>query len=53
MQLDKNTPNVGYVSVRNEIAGSWLGTALGYYLMTCAWEKDLEEILAMVSDKIL
>lgn len=42
----------GYVSVRNELAGSWLGVALTYFIMTSAFEKDLCRILNMVSADI-
>lgn len=42
----------GYVSVRNELAGSWLGVALTYFIMTSAHEKDLYRILNLVSADI-
>jgi hypothetical protein len=35
----------GYVSVRNETAGSWLGVSLAYFIMIYAHERDLEKIL--------
>lgn len=42
----------GFVSVRNETAGSWLGVALAYFIMTHAHERDLQKILNLVAGDI-
>lgn len=42
----------GYVSNRNERAGSWLGVALALYLQKYACKKHLMEILNMVSRNV-
>lgn len=39
----------GFVSVRNETAGSWLGVALAYFIMAHAHERDLLKILNLVA----
>lgn len=43
----------GFVSVRNELAGSWLGVALAYFLMTFAHERDLLRILNFVTSDVI
>lgn len=43
----------GYVSVRNETAGSWLGVALAYFIMTHAHERDLIRILNLVTSDLI
>lgn len=43
----------GFVSVRNETAGSWLGVALAYFIMTHAHERDLLKILNLVTGDII
>lgn len=43
----------GFVSVRNELAGSWLGVALAYFLMTYAHERDLLRILNLVTSDVI
>lgn len=43
----------GFVSVRNELAGSWLGVALAYFIMTHAHERDLLRILNLVTSDVI
>jgi len=45
--------NSGFVSVRNELAGSWLGVALAYFIMTHAHERDLLRILNLVTSDVI
>lgn len=39
--------------MRNETAGSWLGVALAYFIMTQAHERDLLRILNSVTNDII
>ena len=39
--------------MRNETAGSWLGVALAYFIMTHAHERDLLRILNLVTSDII
>lgn len=50
---DNNDDDKGFVSVRNETAGSWLGVALAYFLMRHAHERDFLRILNSVSSDVI
>lgn len=43
----------GFVSVRNELAGSWLGVALAYFIMMYAHEKDLQKIINLATGDVI
>lgn len=53
MQQNVFFVNIGFVSVRNELAGSWLGVALAYFILEHAHEHNLMRILNLVTSDVI